>query len=109
MNSTPFHGPNIDWQQHDYISAWPALDLTPKGANARTPPSSDAAIRRFELDGLITGDIARHLNLPAALMGHVIEKRQRRGRLPKNGIMSKRQRSHIIKQAKLIERAKAEG
>jgi hypothetical protein len=53
--------------------------------------------------------MARHHNLPATLIGQVVEKRKGPGRPPKDGIMSKRQRSQLIKQAKEIERAKAAG
>jgi hypothetical protein len=62
-----------------------------------------------EIEGLITPEMARHHNLPATLIGQVVEKRKGPGRPPKDGIMSKRQRSQLIKQAKEIERAKAAG
>ncbi|OAL02318.1 hypothetical protein IQ06DRAFT_247562 [Phaeosphaeriaceae sp. SRC1lsM3a] len=62
-----------------------------------------------EIEGLITEEMARHHNLPATLIGQVVEKRKGPGRPPKDGIMSKRQRSQLIKQAKEIERAKAAG
>lgn len=62
-----------------------------------------------EIEGLITEEMARQHNLPASLVGHVVEKRKGPGRPPKDGIMSKRQRSQLIKQAKEIERAKAAG
>ncbi|KAJ4373094.1 hypothetical protein N0V83_003385 [Neocucurbitaria cava] len=62
-----------------------------------------------EIDGLITEEMARQHNLPPALIGHVVEKRKGPGRPPKDGVMSKRQRSQLIKQAKEIERAKAAG
>lgn len=62
-----------------------------------------------EIEGLITEEMARHHNLPASLIGQVVEKRKGPGRPPKDGIMSKRQRSQLIKQAKEIERAKAAG
>lgn len=62
-----------------------------------------------EIEGLITEEMARQHNLPPTLIGHVVEKRKGPGRPPKDGIMSKRQRSQLIKQAKEIERAKAAG
>lgn len=62
-----------------------------------------------EIEGLITEEMARHHNLPATLIGQVVEKRKGPGRPPKDGIMSKRQRSQLIKQAKEIEKAKAAG
>ena len=62
-----------------------------------------------EIEGLITEEMARQHNLPPSLVGHVVEKRKGPGRPPKDGIMSKRQRSQLIKQAKEIERAKAAG
>ncbi|KAF1358548.1 hypothetical protein EJ07DRAFT_124200 [Lizonia empirigonia] len=62
-----------------------------------------------EIEGLITEEMARQHNLPLSLVGHVVEKRKGPGRPPKDGIMSKRQRSQLIKQAKEIERAKAAG
>ncbi|KAF2832427.1 hypothetical protein CC86DRAFT_280306 [Ophiobolus disseminans] len=62
-----------------------------------------------EIEGLITEEMARHHNLPATLIGQVVEKRKGPGRPPKDGIMSKRQRSQLIKQAKETERAKAAG
>lgn len=62
-----------------------------------------------EIEGLITQEMADRHNLPASLVGHVVEKRKGPGRPPKDGIMSKRQRSQLIKQAKEIERAKAAG
>lgn len=62
-----------------------------------------------EIEGLITEEMARHHNLPPTLIGQVVEKRKGPGRPPKDGIMSKRQRSQLIKQAKEIERAKAAG
>ncbi|KAF3007651.1 hypothetical protein E8E13_008762 [Curvularia kusanoi] len=62
-----------------------------------------------EIEGLITQEMADRHNLPASLVGHVVEKRKGPGRPPKDGIMSKRQRSQLIKQAKEIEKAKAAG
>ncbi|KAH7346077.1 hypothetical protein BKA66DRAFT_478235 [Pyrenochaeta sp. MPI-SDFR-AT-0127] len=62
-----------------------------------------------EIEGLITEEMARQHNLPSSLIGSVVEKRKGPGRPPKDGIMSKRQRSQLIKQAKEIERAKAAG
>ncbi|KAF2133694.1 hypothetical protein P153DRAFT_352961 [Dothidotthia symphoricarpi CBS 119687] len=62
-----------------------------------------------EIEGLITEEMARQHNLPSSLIGHVVEKRKGPGRPPKDGIMSKRQRSQLIKQAKEIEKAKAAG
>lgn len=62
-----------------------------------------------EIEGLITEEMAREHNLPATLIGQVVEKRKGPGRPPKDGIMSKRQRSQLIKQAKEIEKAKAAG
>ncbi|KAF1917566.1 hypothetical protein BDU57DRAFT_493662 [Ampelomyces quisqualis] len=62
-----------------------------------------------EIEGLITEEMARHHNLPASLIGQVVEKRKGPGRPPKDGIMSKRQRSQLVKQAREIERAKAAG
>jgi hypothetical protein len=62
-----------------------------------------------EIEGLITEEMAREHKLPESLIGQVVEKRKGPGRPPKDGIMSKRQRSQLIKQAKEIERAKAAG
>ncbi|KAF1836514.1 hypothetical protein BDW02DRAFT_646062 [Decorospora gaudefroyi] len=62
-----------------------------------------------DIDGLITEEMALQHNLPRNLIGHVVEKRKGPGRPPKDGIMSKRQRSQLIKQAKDIERARAAG
>ena len=62
-----------------------------------------------DIEGLITEEMAMKHNLPLDLIGHVVEKRKGPGRPPKDGIMSKRQRSQLIKQAKEIERAKAAG
>jgi len=62
-----------------------------------------------EIDGLITEELARQHNLPTSLIGHVVEKRKGPGRPPKDGIMSKRQRSQLVKQAKEIEKARAAG
>ncbi|KAH8712073.1 hypothetical protein GQ44DRAFT_570453, partial [Phaeosphaeriaceae sp. PMI808] len=62
-----------------------------------------------DIEGLITEEMAVKFNLPATLIGQVVEKRKGPGRPPKDGIMSKRQRSQLIKQAKEIERAKAAG
>ncbi|KAH6621932.1 hypothetical protein C7974DRAFT_397391 [Boeremia exigua] len=62
-----------------------------------------------EIEGLITQEMADRHHLPQSLVGHVVEKRKGPGRPPKDGIMSKRQRSQLIKQAKEIERAKAAG
>ncbi|KAL6704991.1 hypothetical protein ACN47E_007394 [Coniothyrium glycines] len=69
----------------------------------------EGEIESGEIEGLITEEMARQHNLPATLIGHVVEKRKGPGRPPKDGIMSKRQRSQLIKQAKEIERAKAAG
>lgn len=62
-----------------------------------------------EIEGLITEELARQHNLPTSLIGHVVEKRKGPGRPPKDGIMSKRQRSQLVKQAKEIEKARAAG
>ncbi|KAF1937120.1 hypothetical protein EJ02DRAFT_386260 [Clathrospora elynae] len=62
-----------------------------------------------DIDGLITEEMAAQHNLPRNLVGHVVEKRKGPGRPPKDGIMSKRQRSQLIKQAKEIEKARAAG
>lgn len=62
-----------------------------------------------DIEGLITEEMAIQHNLPRNLIGHVVEKRKGPGRPPKDGIMSKRQRSQLIKQAKDIERARAAG
>ncbi|CAO2650013.1 Nn.00g013050.m01.CDS01 [Neocucurbitaria sp. VM-36] len=69
----------------------------------------EGEIEAGEIEGLITEEMARQHNLPPTLIGHVVEKRKGPGRPPKDGIMSKRQRSQLIKQAKEIERAKAAG
>ena len=62
-----------------------------------------------EIEGMITAEMAEQHNLPKTLIGLMVEKRKGPGRPPKDGIMSKRQRSQLIKQAKEIERAKAAG
>jgi hypothetical protein len=62
-----------------------------------------------DIEGLITEEMATQHNLPRNLIGHVVEKRKGPGRPPKDGIMSKRQRSQLIKQAKDIEKARAAG
>jgi hypothetical protein len=84
-----------------------------KSAPTDSPPllrkPLEAEIEAGEIEGLITEEMARQHNLPASLVGHVVEKRKGPGRPPKDGIMSKRQRSQLIKQAKEIERAKAAG
>ncbi|KAF1849054.1 uncharacterized protein K460DRAFT_364962 [Cucurbitaria berberidis CBS 394.84] len=69
----------------------------------------EGEIEAGEIEGLITEELARQHNLPSNLIGHVVEKRKGPGRPPKDGIMSKRQRSQLIKQAKEIEKAKAAG
>lgn len=85
----------------------------PKSAPTDSPPllrkPLEGEIEAGEIEGLITEEMARQHNLPATLIGHVVEKRKGPGRPPKDGIMSKRQRSQLIKQAKEIERAKAAG
>jgi hypothetical protein len=62
-----------------------------------------------DIEGLITEEMAAQHNLPRTLIGQVVEKRKGPGRPPKDGIMSKRQRSQLIKQAKEIEKARAAG
>lgn len=78
-----------------------------------TPPllrkPHEGEIEAGEIEGLITEEMARQHNLPPDLIGHIVEKRKGPGRPPKDGIMSKRQRSQLIKQGKEIARAKAAG
>ncbi|KAJ4991602.1 forkhead domain-containing protein [Stagonosporopsis vannaccii] len=62
-----------------------------------------------DIEGLITQEMADRHSLPQSLVGQIVEKRKGPGRPPKDGIMSKRQRSQLIKQAKEIERARAAG
>ncbi|KAE8866588.1 hypothetical protein PTNB29_03735 [Pyrenophora teres f. teres] len=85
---------------------------------SRPPPNDSPPLLRKphegeleagDIDGLITEELAEKHNLPRHLIGHVVEKRKGPGRPPKDGIMSKRQRSQLIKQVKDIERAKAAG
>ena len=85
---------------------------------SRPPPNDSPPVVRKpyeseleagDIDGLITEELAIAHNLPRTLVGHVVEKRKGPGRPPKDGIMSKRQRSQLIRQAKDIERAKAAG
>ncbi|CAI6244686.1 unnamed protein product [Periconia digitata] len=62
-----------------------------------------------DLEGIITAEIARRHNLPESLIGQPLEKRKGPGRPPKDGVMSKRQRSQLVKRGKEIERAQAAG
>ena len=62
-----------------------------------------------DADGMITEELVRKHNLPASLVGTVVQKRKGPGRPPKDGIMSKRQRSLVVKQARELEKAKAAG
>ncbi|KAI4695041.1 uncharacterized protein J4E84_001665 [Alternaria hordeiaustralica] len=96
------------------------IPAAPKPEQPSKPPPNDTApvLRKphegeleagGDIDGLITEEMAIQHNLPRNLIGHVVEKRKGPGRPPKDGIMSKRQRSQLIKQAKDIERARAAG
>lgn len=66
-------------------------------------------VQDIETESLITEETTR-LNLPTAFIGEVVKERKgRRGRPPKDGIMSKRQRSQLIKRAREIHMEKFEG
>ncbi|PSN72503.1 hypothetical protein BS50DRAFT_516786, partial [Corynespora cassiicola Philippines] len=60
-------------------------------------------------DGLITAAMVEQFNLPRSLIGMPLEKRKGPGRPPKDGVMSKRQRSQLVKQGKELEKARAAG
>ncbi|KAI5376710.1 hypothetical protein J4E82_004656 [Alternaria postmessia] len=95
------------------------IPMAPKPDQPSKPPPNDSPpllrkphegeLEAGDIDGLITEEMALQHNLPRNLIGHVVEKRKGPGRPPKDGIMSKRQRSQLIKQAKDIERARAAG
>ncbi|KNG51766.1 forkhead domain-containing protein [Stemphylium lycopersici] len=85
---------------------------------SRPPPNDSPPLLRKphegeleagDVEGLITAEMAKLHSLPASLIGHVVEKRKGPGRPPKDGVMSKRQRAQLIKQAKDIDRARAAG
>ncbi|PVH95925.1 hypothetical protein DM02DRAFT_617583 [Periconia macrospinosa] len=75
----------------------------------RTPELPKLDLEGGDLEGIITAEIARRHNLPEALIGQPLEKRKGPGRPPKDGVMSKRQRSQLVKRGKEIERAQAAG
>ncbi|KAF1950523.1 hypothetical protein CC80DRAFT_509648 [Byssothecium circinans] len=103
-----------------------AISLSNEGAEP-TPTSTPAistespdAVRKPELpivepgDGggagdLITAEFAKRYNLPEVLIGQYLEKRKGPGRPPKDGMMSKRQKSQLVKRGKEIEKAQAAG
>ncbi|EMD70235.1 hypothetical protein COCSADRAFT_218547 [Bipolaris sorokiniana ND90Pr] len=95
------------------------IPVATKSEQPSKPPPNDSPpllrkphegeLEAGDIDGLITEEMAIQHNLPRNLIGHVVEKRKGPGRPPKDGIMSKRQRSQLIKQAKDIERARAAG
>jgi hypothetical protein len=60
-------------------------------------------------EGIITAEIISRYNLPESLLGTQMPTRKGPGRPPKDGMMSKRQKSILIKQGKEIEKAKAAG
>jgi hypothetical protein len=60
-------------------------------------------------EGYIDEEMVKKHNLPESLIGMVMEKRKGPGRPPKDGVMSKRQRSQLVKLGKEIEKAKAAG
>ncbi|KAF2119422.1 hypothetical protein BDV96DRAFT_567541 [Lophiotrema nucula] len=63
----------------------------------------------IDFDGIITAEMVQRHKLSEALIGQPLEKRKGPGRPPKDGVMSKRQRSQLLKLGKEMERAKAAG
>ena len=63
----------------------------------------------MESNGLITADVVARYGLSSVLIGTCFPSRKGPGRPPKDGVMSKRQRSQLIKQGKEIEKARAAG
>ncbi|KAL5396823.1 hypothetical protein PMIN06_004080 [Paraphaeosphaeria minitans] len=66
-------------------------------------------IEDLDPDGLITPEMCAQYGLPQSLIGQYVGKRKGPGRPPKDGVMSKRQRSQLIKQGKEIDKARAAG
>lgn len=97
-----------------------AKDSTPKDETAKAAVKSESPVamrkpepkvegEEGEVEGIITAEVARQHGLPDSLIGTPLIKRKGPGRPPKDGVMSKRQRSQLIKQAKEIEKARAAG
>ncbi|KAL5372350.1 hypothetical protein DPSP01_013585 [Paraphaeosphaeria sporulosa] len=72
-------------------------------------PQPGVNIEDLDPDGLITPEMCAQYGLPHSLIGQYVGKRKGPGRPPKDGVMSKRQRSQLIKQGKEIEKARAAG
>lgn len=72
-------------------------------------PQPGVHIDDLDPDGLITPEMCAQYGLPQSLIGQYVGKRKGPGRPPKDGVMSKRQRSQLIKQGKEIEKARAAG
>lgn len=72
-------------------------------------PQAGVPMEDLDPDGLITPEMCTQYGLPHSLIGTYVGKRKGPGRPPKDGVMSKRQRSQLIKQGKEIEKARAAG
>ena len=72
-------------------------------------PQPGVPMEDLDPDGLITPEMCAQYGLPQSLIGTYVGKRKGPGRPPKDGVMSKRQRSQLIKQGKEIEKARAAG
>lgn len=72
-------------------------------------PQPGVNIEDLDPEGLITPEMCAQYGLPQSLIGQYVGKRKGPGRPPKDGVMSKRQRSQLIKQGKEIEKARAAG
>ncbi|KAF2682930.1 hypothetical protein K458DRAFT_48249 [Lentithecium fluviatile CBS 122367] len=76
--------------------------------SVRVPDSTSAD--RIDLgEGTISAEVVAKYGLPESLIGQQLPTRKGPGRPPKDGLMSKRQRSQLIKQGKEIEKARAQG
>lgn len=87
---------------------------TPEKPKSESPvilrrPQPGVNIEDLDPEGLITPEMCAQYGLPQSLIGQYVGKRKGPGRPPKDGVMSKRQRSQLIKQGKEIEKARAAG
>ncbi|KAF2186238.1 hypothetical protein K469DRAFT_148046 [Zopfia rhizophila CBS 207.26] len=83
-------------------------ETSPNQSKKPTPGDKEKT-QEIDQDDIITEEIAAMHNLPSSLIGLPMEKRKGPGRPPKDGIMSKRQKAQLVKQAKEIEKARAAG
>jgi hypothetical protein len=76
---------------------------------ARISDATSAELKLEVGEGTITAEVVARYGLPESLLGTQMPSRKGPGRPPKDGLMSKRQRSQLIKQGKEIEKARAAG